>query len=346
MPLRASFEDTYGICFQKTLISTAPDFEATDLGLGAAGKLMLPLTNRPHFSPGQQIIDVRKATGIATRRIGTGYEFQQAHKEPSTTYEFHANAYTLAGILWTLFQSGSSQEADPFEKTYIPYTSAACEVWCSLIRKMSAGTADSHVIHGAIARSVTLRGEVGGPLTASVEFIGHTWIDTFDFDAASSVLSPSATAPLLWRNAGGTLGFYVGTTPIEMRAFEITISNNATPCYYTAETPDKYVLGDLTATGRIYVPWSAATVGANAQLNNFVDGTDVPLHIWWGTHVAYGQVVTTEADLSIWVNMHYTGEPIVGGDVETEMDLPFEHAYDGTTDLRVGLADGYDLTIA
>ena len=344
--LRAPWQDKYGISFQTTLISTAKTFLAADVGLGAAGKLMLPLTNHPHFSPGQQTIDVRKAIGIPTRRIGTGYEFQQAHREPSVTYEFHANAYTLAGILWTLFQNGASQSADPFEKTFGVYTSPACEVWASLIRHMSAGTADSHVIHGAIARSITLRGEVGGPLTASVEFIGHTWIDAFDFDAQSSVLSPDTHAPLLWRNAGSTLGIYVGTTPIEIRAFELTITNSAVQKFYTAQTPDKHVLGDLLATGRIYVPWSAATVGANAQLDNFVNGTDTILHVWWGTtYAAYGTDVVDEADMSIWVNMHYTGEPIVGGDVETELDLPFEHAYDGTTDLKIKLADAYDIGI-
>jgi len=345
MPLRVPWQDQYGISFQTTSISTAKTFLAADTGLGADGKLQLLLTNHPHFSPGQQTIDVRKATGIPTRRIGTGYEYQQAHREPTTTYEFHANAYNLAGILWTLFQSGASQSDDPYEKTFTTYTSPACEVWCSLLRKMSAGTADSHVIHGAIARSVTLRGEVGGPLTASVEFAGGSWADDFDFDAVSSVLSPDVHAPLLWRNAGSSVGIYVGTTSVEMRAFELTITNSAVTRFGTAATADKHILGDLLATGRIYVPWSVSTVGANAQLDNFVNGTDEMLHVFWGDSIAYGADVADEADVSIWVNMHYTGEPIVGGDVETELELPFEHAYDGTTDLKIKLADAYDIGI-
>ena len=125
-----------------------------------------------------------------------------------------------------------------------------------------------------------------------------------------------------------------------MRGFDLTISNNATSVYYDAVTPEKYVLGDLTVEGNIYVPWSAATVGANTQLDNFVNGTDTLLKIWWGTYAG-----ATEGDVSLQVNMRYTGAE-VGGEPETELALPFVHAYDGTNDISFTCADAYDMSIS
>jgi len=339
MALRASWEERFLIAAQTTGISTASDFTAGDIGISNASIYAVPLNNRPHFNPGQNIIDRRKAIGISTRRTGAGFEYDQGTREPTVTYELDANPYNLALLFWGLFQGGASEaDGTPFKKTYIPYTAADCEVWFSLLRKMSASTGNSHAIHGAIPRSIRLSADAGGPLVASVDFIGHTWLDTFN--ATSVVETYAEKAPLLWQNAGSVAGLYVATTEVHMRGFDLTISNNATPVYYDAVTPEKYVLGDLTVEGNIYVPWSAATVGANTQLDNFVNGTDTLLKIWWGTYAG-----ATEGDVSLQVNMRYTGAE-VGGEPETELALPFVHAYDGTNDISFTCADAYDMSIS
>ena len=342
MPLRVNWEELYGLQLQTTSISTAEDFKVLDsIGIGADSIFGLPITNPGvNFDPGQQIIDQKKATGVSYRRTGTGYEFQQAHRIPVTTYEWDANVYNLAGPLWLLFQGGASEgDLSPFTKTYVPYVTPACEVWSSLLRKMSASSADSHAMHGVIVRSITLSAEVGGPLKASAEFIGYDWTREFNFASAPSVLNFDAHAPVLWKDAGNVAGLYVATTETHLRGFEITITNNAVPIYYDDVKPTKFALGDFDVTGKITVPWDATTVGGNSQLANFVSGENVLLHIWWGTFAS-----STEADISIKTNMHYTGAE-VGGDEETGTTLPFVHAYDGANNFEMKVSDDYEMEI-
>lgn len=339
--LRVQSEDVYHVQFQKTSISTAGTFASgADYGLGAAGTFAIPLTNHPHLEPGPQIIDQRKATGVAYRRTGAGYEFQQGHLMPVFTYEFDANADTLAGFFTLLFQSGVTEGAStPFTKTCVPYTSNGCTWWGAAMRKMSAAAADSHAIHGCIVRSLTLSAETGGALKASVELIGHTHTTAFDYDATPATSTFGAVNPLLWKDAGSVAGMYVASTEVHLPGFELTFTNNATPVYYDQTEPVKYVLGDLDVTGTITIPWSQATEGANTPLDNFISGADTALHIWWGTYAG-----TADDDVSFKVNMRYTGAE-VGGEPETGTTLPFLHAYDGTNNVEVKISDGYDMTI-
>jgi len=324
--------------YQTEGIDSTISFTSGFRGFGADGVYAIPLNNHPHFDPGQNIIDQRKAIGIPVRRTGSGFEFQQAHREPRTTYEFDANAYLLAPFFWLLFQNGASEGSSaPYAKTFTPYTSPDCEVWASLLRKMSSSSADSHVIHGAIVRSIRLTAETGGPLRATVEFIGYSWDDTFN--ASSAILNFSQTAPLLWKDAGNVAGIYVESTNLNIRGFDITFNNNATAVYYSSQYPEKFVLGDLTVEGEITVPWDAQTVGGNYLLNKFVNGEDVVLHIWWGSYAG-----NTVGDFSIKVNMRFTGAE-VGGETETEVRLPFIHAFDGVNNIEVKCVDNYQMSI-
>lgn len=343
MALRTPWQDRYFLSEQKTSISTAAGFTSGNIGI-LSNVFALATNNHPHVDPGQQIEDTRKATGIAQRSVmsaSSAGEYQQTRKEPSVSLEFDANAFNLAPVLWSLFQTGASEGASTvYPKTFVAYTDPACEVWLSILRQMSAAAADSHRLDGAICRTLTLEGRGQGAIKATAELIGYDVTTNVTCTASTDpILTWANKAPLLWRNAGASLGTYVANTPIGIDGFRLVISNNATGIYYDDHRPQKFVLGDLTVSGEIAVPWAATTVGANSEFDKFVAGTPSRLRILWGSYAG-----TADAELMIEVNMRYTGAT-VEGDVETVTTLPFEHAYDGTTAITIALGDSVQRTI-
>ena len=340
MPLRTPWQDRYFLSTQTTSISTAAGFTSSNIGI-LLNVFALDVTNHPHLDPGQQIEDYRVATGLSVRSVRSGVtadEFQQTRKEPSVTLEFQASAYNLAPFLWSLFQTGASEGAAAvYPKTCIAYTDPAAEMWMSIARQMSASTADSHRMDGAICRSLTLEAAGQGVVKATAEMIGY--------DVATNVNVSGYTAtwpnkaPLLWRNAGASLGTYVASTVIGIDGFRLTMSNNAVGIYYDDHRPQKWVLGDFTIEGQIAVPWAAATVGGNVEFDKFVAGTPSRLRLLWGSYAG-----TADGELVIEVNMRYTGTTLEG-DVETVATLPFVHAFDGTTNVTVVVSDSVQRTI-
>jgi hypothetical protein len=335
--------DRYYISTQTTSISTAAAFTTGNIGV-LSNVFALDVTNNPHIDPGQQIEENRVATGRAERTVRSGTtadEFYQTRKEPSVTLEFPASAYNLAPFLWSLFQKGASEgAATVYPKTCVPYTDPAAEMWLSVLRVMEVGSANSHRMDGAICKRLTLEASGQGVVKATAELLGY--------DVATNVSTVSGTnpitdwpnkAPLLWRNAGASLGTYVASTPIGVDGFRITFDNNVVGIYYDDHRPQKWVLGDLTVEGEIAVPWAAATVGGNSELDKFVAGTPSRLRLLWGSFAG-----TADGELVIEVNMRYSGATIEG-DVETVQTMPFVHAWDGTTNITVVASDSVQRSI-
>lgn len=306
MAERIQWADRYASGRQTSAIGTAA---ATDIGY--------PLNNHPSFNPGQNIIDTRKATGLSYRHAGTGFEFQQGTKEPTTTWEFHVTPRMLAVQMWGLTQQSATEETgSPYVKYFIPYSTgqAAIEMWQSLVRSMApSGTASSHRIVGAVPSSITLSAEEGTPLTASVDFRGYNFES--NRDVASDTLTVSAENPLLWQNATISLG---GTT-VNLPGFTMTITNNLITKWYDSQTVEKFLLGDFGVEGTITVPWAATTVGGNQQITDFINGNVTRLVIYWGTG---GAIATTSQDLSIITHIRRTGAETVAED-EIGIQIPF-----------------------
>lgn len=353
MAERVNFEDRYGLIQNVTSISNGVSADATTFnsatvndtfiagGIGVETSIYgIALNNHPTFNFGQNIIDTRKAIGTSYRHAGTGFEFQQGTRLPSATYEFDVTPWTIAPFLWTLFQSGSSQGgASAYVKTFVPYTEADMdfEAWLTLIRTLSDGSADSHVLGGMIANSIAFSAEEGTPLRAAVDMIGYNGVTDFDFDAQASLLNYSARAPLLWQNATITMD---GTT-VNLTGINFTITNSATPKFYDSQHPVKHILGDFGLEGTISVPWAQATEGGNEQITNFINGTDVALTVYWGATPA-----ASSGDLSMVLNIRYTGAETTSED-EIATSLPFIGVYDGTNSpCTITLADGVDRGIA
>ncbi len=353
MAERSAFEDLYGVLTNTTSISNGVSADATTFNSATVNDLFtagdigvesniyaIPLIGHPAINHGQNILDVRKSTGLAYRHAGTGMEFQQTTRQPSTTWNFEVTAWNIAPFLWTLFQAGTSQAgATTYVKTFIPYAEADqdFEAWLTLIRKMSDGTANSHVAGGMIARSINFTAESGGALNANIEMIGYNSVTDFDLDAQASLLNFSTRASLLWQNATITLD----GTPINIDGINFTITNNATSKFYDNVHPTKHLLGDFGVEGTVVIPWAQATEGANSQITKFIAGTDSALVVYWGNSPA-----SANGDIAFSLNIRYTGaEPTT--DDEIQISCPFLGVHDGTnTPCSISVCDSVDRGIS
>ena len=298
----------------------------------ASNKYGIPLLNKPVFDPGQNIVNQRKAIGVSYRRGDAGFEYNQGSRVPTTSWEFDVSYKNIVPFLWMLFQGGTTEgAATTYLKTFVPYTESAAGIYvaAALLAKNSNTAASSHMIGGAVVRSITLSSEEGMPLKATVEMIGYNMVSDFDLDADANLIEYDNTAPLLWQDATVSLG---GTT-VNIPGFSLTISNNLVTKNYDSWHTEKYVLMDCTAEGSFRLPYSAATVGGNAQLDNFINGTDQLLKITWGSGSH-----NTLGDFEIEVNARYTGAQFVADD-EIVLELPFDGVYDGTNNLRLYAVD-------
>lgn len=316
---------------------TTGNFISGAIGVDTS-KYGIPLTNFPVFDSGTGVINQRKAVGTAYRQTSSGgcLEYQMGARTPQATYECDATYKIMALFFQLLFQGGASEAATtPFLKTYIPYAEGDADVvaCAALIRQMSAQSANSHVIGGAIIRSLSITGEEGQPIKLSAEFTGYNMVSDYDFSSEENILEFDTTSCLMFQN----LSVKLAGTAVNISKFDLTISNNAVPKYYNTNAVTKYVLGDFTATGNIVVPWAALTVGGNAQIDNFSGGTDCLLQFYWGN-----ETPSATGDVKLEVNARYTGAE-VSGDDEIVTVLPFEGAHDGTNNaIRAYVADAVD----
>lgn len=350
---RVLWQDKYAFVPVTGSIGASCGF-ATGSGIGVGtDKFGLPLNNHPHLDAGLDIYDQEKAIGLAERSVATGHcEFLQGTKNPMSTWEFDGNAYNLASFLWTLFQKGTTEGTGTggsgtgiYTKTYNPPTATEgpeCEVWMNLLRKMDEGTStQSHRGVGFIVKSITLSASGFGPLNVSAELVGadidYTW------NAASALMDFGSNCGVVWGGASGA-SCEIGGHAAELEGFEITITNNAIARHYGGQDVEKFILGRYSVEGSITVFWGddETNIGKNNQIDNFIDGTDQLLEIWWGTQGGK----TAAGDLDIKVNMRYTGAEMTDNDTELAWDLPFIGVYDGTNHaVEITLADGIDRSI-
>ncbi|RJR27774.1 hypothetical protein C4561_01580 [candidate division WWE3 bacterium] len=317
MTMRALYQDIYLFMHQVVGISTSGSFGVTDIGLNTNVFNLVP-TAHPNLIAGQQISDVRKATGLSQKRTGSGYEFVQTLQQPSVTgVSVEMTTKNLGAWLWLFFQQGVSQGgAAVYKKTAVPYTDSDCEVWASIARVLDTGS-QSHQVDGAVINQLAFSGVEGGVVSLTADFIGSAFSRIKDVDTITTAI-PSEV-PFLHQNCTVTLG---GNT-IRLQSFDLTLNNNAERRYYNSTTPQKIVLGDLSVSGTIVIPWTQTNYDRNNALADFIAGTDQLLTLTWGT-ASVNEVV-------IKVNMRFSGDPdILTDKQDLSLSLPFIGAYDGT----------------
>lgn len=339
---RAPWQLRYGIVRTASISATNTFAVSTDIGV-ATNVFGMPITNKPFIDPGQNIIDTRKAVGVATRRVGSvanDFEFQQGVRDPKISFEFDANAYNLGLPLWMLFQKGTEEVATSTVKTYNAPTyseGAECETFANILANTDTG-AESQRMIGAIVESIALSGDINTPLKATVSFIGRD-IDP-DFDASSANITFYDKAPLMWTGTSGPT-ITLGGTSIEAASFNVTINNNASPRHYNNQLATRYILGDFTAEGSITFPWGTATLGAHQAIQDFIDGANKQLVIYWGSATG-----ASTGDFAIKLNVRYNGITLNPAE-EIMVEIPFIAAYDGTNEaMEIILNDGITRGIA
>ncbi len=302
-----------------------------------------PLVGHPNFDPGQTVIDQRKAVGIATRRTGPGFEYQQGVKSPVTTWEFDANAYNLVLPLWLLFQKGTTEAASgaSFVKTYIAptcTTGVEMEQFGVLLKRMECGSVTSaQRILGAVVRSITFTAESNTPLKVSVEFVGADI--GVAYNAQNAVLTFDTNDPLIWGAsstevkidpAGGGAG-----TEINVDSWSVTISNNVIGKQYGQSTVQKFIVQDFTVEGTIKVPWGAAAGGKNVLVEDLISGDDMYMSLSWGSITG-----ASSGDFAIILNVRITNVEMSHDD-EVAQDITFSGADDASLSaVQIILHDG------
>ncbi len=292
-----------------------------------AGKPCIPVINRPDFNPTMDIIHNRKAMGLATHHTE---EYLQGKLLPNSLWEYDANCYNLALPLWTLFQTGASEDGGTKIKTYEDYNSSysldnnnnpIVDTSLTLLKKVydmgsNPSTAKYQRIVGAICNNLTLRHNSDNNLKTSTSFYGYDYEG--DYTILGDTINFSTKDPLKF-------GYVVnlGGTEINVSSWEINISNNALLKYSTSQNPDSIVFRDITVEGNILLPTSS--INKKDEMDDFINGNDKLLNIYWGTSTA-----TNAGELSIKTNIRYSGLQYNIADGELFADISFIGVYDGT----------------
>lgn len=344
--MEASWEKRFLLGYQTTNVDTAVTFDATVKSI-VTGKPLLKATNGDDLviEPNFNIITQRKATGQATRKIGSSGsgEIQVGVGIPAFNPEFDANANNLAVIFWNLFQKGASEAGvAPFVKTYTTYPDAALEMWLSAAQYVSTTVAGKNrVMHGGLINSVGLSGEGGSQsIKVTPQIIGGgTNAFTSSYDASGVPADPDPDIPvLLFKN----MKCEIDGLDVVLDSFNLTITNNAFSKPYNSQFIKRHGLGDLQVTGEIVLPKDTgqASLDDNAMLNKLINLTDFTLELFWGNSPA-----TTNGDVALKFNVLATDARESSSEGEVANNIPFENGDDGTNDISITLADNIDRAI-
>jgi hypothetical protein len=324
MPLRVAWEDKYCIACNSTLISTndsTTSIFAGTKGIGLTTNGLL-LDEHPSINPGIEITTTPKTTGLAELSTGAsaiGKELTLVRKRPAFStgaMGLTQNKMTVFG--WSLFQKGVTEgAASTYTKTMIPYVAGQpdCEMWLEIGRSIgdpASATGYGHVLTGCICTSMAISGSQGERFTMNCELMGRTFRDNYIHTASN--FTPETAADHVFLNYSWTLG----GTAANLQSVNFTITNNATALGYNSLVPTAYSLGRIGVSGEFSLAMSTATIGDNAQIDNWVSGTDLIL------------VGTYTATTIFSINMHYTGASVDPAETELLLSLPFEGIYDGT----------------
>ena len=330
MPVRAPWMDRYAI-EQTATLTANPTFASTAIGIEGTGSdggvFLAPTTDHPHLKPSTATQENELAVGLSQRHH---LEYNQTVAEPnSITLNMLANSYNVSLFMWLLFQeaAGEGTVGSNTVMSVAPYTTADIEQYAAITRFMGGTAGDddtvSQYMTGAICRSMTISGEVGGIMMVSAEMIGASWnVANDDLGSTSwSALTFSNKAPLKFQDMVMSMDGNV----VDVPSFSITISNNAVAQFYNNGTIQRYVLGRLTVEGEFGIPWGDAAEGGNATINDFIAGTDKLIQVYWSD--ADG---SEDNSLSIKSNVRYTDSEITDSEGEITTNTPFAGVYDGT----------------
>ena len=305
------------------------------------------LTNTPTFGPGREVNTNDKVTGypfplkggnttierdLGDQLVETSYEMQF---EPAsalipfvtllqdTTWENTATASTKA-IKLTAYSSGAT---------------VSCSRYANLLRKIENG--GHQLITGAVAKSITVAGSEGEPITISVDWIGASYDGAY---------TESADFPI-WTTSHCFKGSMFsdvtveidGNSDVQISGFELTVNNNLVPKRYNNEEVQAFVLGSLEVTGSLTFPWGESNIGDVSALDWFTGLSGVTLDIYKDTNYyvtdSTGTTSTDNIDFSF-SSLIQLDDLKVNAEDEVENEINFTGVYAG--DRPVFFAAFYD----
>ena len=347
MPVYNTFQLEYGIGLEATWGTGV----ATGANVPVGGVIKLPLTNKPDFTSGIEIISSPKALGVPWRRTE---EYYQGIKSPGVTLEIDLDVNTIAPFLYSLFNGVDEGEATTYTKVYNIYRDTGATVSIpdyaaksaavnttpllfSLIKNTGVADEGFRLVSGAV-RSITISSNENEPMKASIEVIARDLETGYDATGNTFTLSTTNSTPILHQN----LGFEIDTVATKLNSFSITYTNNMIPKHQANTTADaqianQYVVGLWEVTGSASFVWS----GDNATIiDKWIAGTDMLFEIFNpGTSNSDG-ASDTAGDFYLKSNIRLTAAPLVGEDEQT-LEITFDGVDDGTNPAAyVTLADG------
>lgn len=338
----SEFQQRYLLGFQTSGIGTAVTFDGSAIA-EVTGDAVFLATGKPFVSPGAQIIDQRKATGLSTAYVGASAgvgEIQQGMRVPVVTLEADCTPNLLKLLLWSLLQTGVSEAVgSPFVLTGVPYTTPTVEVWATIVDLLSTSEAGQNMaIHGAICRTLTLRSNMNDQSVKLVaEMVGGSHVTTLDMSSAT--IDIPAIAPILYKNMDALLG---ANACAGISSWEISLTNNAVSPVYGQVGPYRHVLKHLDGSGNFII--SRGDVHAdddlNAQMDDFLALTDKTLTLYWGNTPA-----SADQNVSLVTNIIRNAEPTKVYEPDIGWQVPFKLASDGTNSLSWTVADDVDRAI-
>lgn len=321
----AGWQDAYYM-IATTAITDSPSFTLeTNPGTYGAGKPLVYLKNHPAFDINKGIIAARKATGrsVLMKDASVRIERTPGTVAPTTSFEMDFDPDSCFIPLYTLFQEREAAVGTGTTQTFTTYTGSTANNYASLMRWTESGY--SHKIVGAIPNSVTISGNEGEAITMTVEWSGAD-MSTANTDTPAAWATGDSKQFLLFQDM--TFQFEDSSGVIQSGdtvGFDITITNNVVSKHYDHPSMQRHILGDLSVTGTLRVPWSSTYGGQNEFITRLLDGDDFKVYLFWGN-----QVPANDNDVSITLNIEPDTATTSGGEEEAINEVAFTGIYDAT----------------
>lgn len=310
--------------------ATSGIFAGSDSGiLGVSGDHGLLLDQDAQIMPGQDIINTPKKTGLAEDQAGTGKEYIQGRRTPTVQLIMGLDEYNFATFGWLTVHQGISQGVTPgFTKTLVPPVAgqSAPEVYASIGHRIGDATvANGYALHGCICTGLQVAGNEGERMILTADMVGRSYVDNYNHSASDNTL-PAVAEHMFWNYTWTLSG-----SAVSLLSFSLNINPNVAVKHYNSLIPDSYILGKFKTTGEIKIPMTDDAVGDNVQIDNFINGTVVPL------------IGTYTSKVTFTLSCRYNGDPDLDPADELMLTLPFDCVRNATTpSFDIDITDSVD----
>lgn len=327
---RAVYEDRYAIGLQSAFKTADGCTNTVDSTTGDERSGVLTNDQAP-AGYGVTVIDTNKTTGSASRRAGTGAEYQQGTEAPTVAFPFDISAKAAYPFFRVAFQTGSLEQdttAPTESKWFYPASEGGLEAveWLTVVKDYGSGNSERFI--GGVAESLEINAEVSGALNMTANLIGydeetgHT-LTNENFDYNDEAL-------LLWQNAKVAMSplsesAALGAGSVVLPGFSVTLNTGATPKHFNSKNPERIILNEFTGDGTINPPWNLGYTALENDkiMERFIAEEPMIILVYWDSDTVPSPYPNANNQLAIAMCVR-ASDATVGGDDELETEVPFE----------------------